>query len=300
MPNASRFRALCSALVLSLLAVSLLAGPARGEALAPGKGNFSFADPRSTPHKPLTVWYYKPAQATRDSRLVFVMTGVKRNGEDYRNHWVRHAEKYNFILVVPEFPRRDYTHPDDYTFGGVTTNDRAHWGYQTLEYLFDALRQREHLSATRYTIYGHSAGAQFVHRLVLFMGEDARYDTAVAANAGWYTLPVYDDDPLRHFPRGLDARITPESALPGILARRVLIMLGDRDTDPDHPALNRTPAAMAQGDHRYARGQYFYAQAQARATALGVPFNWEMRFVPGVAHSDKGMSNAAVKALFGE
>lgn len=265
-----------------------------------GKGDFTFADPRSNPDKPLTVWYYKPAKATRDSRLVFVMTGVKRNGEDYRNNWIRHADTYNFILVVPVFPRQYYSHPDDYTFGGVTTNDRAHWGYQTLEHLFDAIRAREDLSATRYTIYGHSAGAQFVHRLVLFMGDAARYETAVAANAGWYTLPTYGDGPQQRFPLALDPRMTADTALSAIFARRVLVMLGDRDTDPDHPALNRSPQAMAQGKHRMARGQNFFAQAKAKAEDLGVPFNWEMLFVPGVAHSDKGMSNAAVKVLFGD
>lgn len=261
-----------------------------------GKSDFSFEDPHSNLGKPVTAWVYKPAHATRDSRLVFVMTGVKRNGETYRNNWIRHAERHNFILAVPVFSRQHYTHADDYTFGGVTTRERAQWGFQTLERLFDALRARDGLTATHYSLYGHSAGAQFVHRLVLFMGDAARYDTAFAANAGWYTLPAYDQ---RHpFPLSLDQRVTPESALKSTFARKLVILLGDQDIDPAHPALNRSPFAMTQGAHRLARGQHFYALAKNQAASLSAQFSWEMRFVPGVAHSDRGMSEAAVKYLF--
>ena len=39
-----------------------------------------------------------------------------------------------------------------------------------------------------YYLFGHSAGAQFVHRLLL-MVPDGRYAALVAANAGWYTVP---------------------------------------------------------------------------------------------------------------
>ena len=291
----NRLRAL---LLAATLALPFLAGTVSAAPLPAGKSDFSFEDPRSNPGKPLTVWVYKPAQATRDSRLVFVMTGVKRNGETYRNNWIRHAEQHNFILAVPVFDRQHDAHPDDYTFAGVTTRDQAHWGFQTLEHLFDALRARERLTASRYSIYGHSAGAQFVHRLVLFMGEAARYDTAIAANAGWYTLPIYGQGKEQDFPRTLDRTITPESALKTTLARKVVVLLGDRDTDPEHPELNRSPFAMAQGPFRLARGQNFYALAKEQAIALGADFNWEMLLVPGVAHSDRGMSAAAVRYLF--
>lgn len=287
-------------LILVFLLSILITGPAGAEPLPPGKSDFTFADARSNPDKPITAWYYKPATATRDSRIIFVMTGVKRNAEDYRNNWVRHADKHNFILVVPEFPRRYYNKSDDYTFGGVTQADPEKWGFRTLEHLFDDIRLREGLSADKYSIYGHSAGAQFTHRLMLFMGASARVDMAVAANAGWYTLPLYTSDPLFKFPLALDPKVVPASALPRIYANRLFILLGDQDTDVKHKDLNRTPPALAQGVHRFARGHYFYHQAKTQATALGLPFNWTLVVVPGVAHSDKGMSEAAMKVFFAE
>ena len=288
--------------VKHLLALALMSGLLIGnlaaQPLPPGKSDFAFTDARSNPDKPLTAWYYKPATATRDSRVIFVMTGVKRNAEVYRNNWIRHADKHNFILVVPEFPRRYYNKSDDYTFGGVTESDPEKWGFRTLEHLFDEIRQREGLSAEKYSIYGHSAGAQFTHRLMLFTGASARVDTAVAANAGWYTLPLYTSDPLFKFPLTITPESVPESALPRIYANRLFILLGDQDTDIRHKDLNRTPPAMAQGEHRLARGHYFYRAAKAQAAALDLPFNWTLVVVPGVAHSDKGMSEAAMKVFF--
>lgn len=281
-----------------VLASCLMVGNLAAKPLPVGKSEFVFTDALSNPEKPINVWYYKPAMATRDSRVVFVMTGVQRNADEYRSNWIRHADKYNFVLIVPEFPRRYYSHNDDYTFGGVTQEDKAKWGFQTLEHLFEEVCRRESLTAKKYSIYGHSAGAQFTHRLMLFMGDTARVDIAVAANAGWYTLPLYASDPLFRFPRSLDTKVVPESTLPSLFAKRLFILLGDQDIDVNGKNLNRSPQAMAQGAHRLARGHYFYRLANEQAAALGTPFNWELIVVPGVAHSDKGVSETAAKVLF--
>ena len=289
-----------SILLAAALASALLAGTATAEPFPVGKSDFSFTDPRSNPDKPLTVWYYKPPQATPNSRVIFVMTGVQRNAEEYRSNWIRHADRHGFILVVPEFSRRHYPEDNDYTFAGVAQKNREQWGFMSIERLFDEIRDRDGLTAEKYTIYGHSAGGQFVHRMVLFMGSTARFDNAIAANSGWYSLPVHADGPLFRFPLALDAQITPESTLPGLFAKKLILMLGDRDTDAKHKSLNRTPPAMAQGEHRFARGQNFYRLSKAQSEIRGVPFNWKLVVVPGVAHSDEGMSEAAVKFLFQE
>jgi len=99
-------------------------------------------------------------------------------------------------------------------------------------------------------------------------------------------------------PYGLGGSPLDEDSLAAALQRPLVVLLGTEDTDPNHPELRKTPEAEAQGPHRWARGHQFYAEAKKRASKLGVPFAWKLGTAPGVAHSDKGMSNFAVKWFF--
>ena len=76
-------------------------------------------------------------------------------------------------------------------------------------------------------------------------------------------------------------------------------MLGDRDTDPDHKDLRRTPKAMAQGAHRFARGQNYFREAGIRAGELKSAFAWQLQVVPGAAHQNSKMSRSAAAVLMG-
>ena len=78
----------------------------------------------------------------------------------------------------------------------------------------------------------------------------------------------------------------------------LMVLLGERDTDPAHPQLPRASQAMAQGRHRLERGQMFFQTGRDEAASLGTPFRWELHTVPGIAHSDTGMATAAVALMF--
>ena len=277
------------------------------EPLAPGKGRFVFPEggdrtgqsvtPSVAPtvtHR-VTVWYYKPAALTRTSRIVFVMHGTRRNGRSYRDHWVAYAEQYGFLLAVPEFSRRHFPR-DAYQLGNVRDANPAHWSFAVLEHLFDALRARESLEAQRYSLYGHSAGAQFVHRHMLFMPAP-RVDIAIAANAGAYTFPVYAVASGPAFPWALDRTLVTEAGLRAAFGRCLVVMLGEKDIDSRHSSLPRSRQAMAQGRDRLNRGQNFYRVAGEQAALLKTPFNWQQVIVPGVGHHDTGMARVAVKYL---
>ncbi len=248
-------------------------------------------------HK-LTVWQYRPGAATAESPILFVIHGVGRNAEEYLNDWVEFADQHDFILVVPEFSKSEFPGEESFNSGNLfdaagAPRPRAQWSYSMIEPLFDVIRQQQDSHRTEYMIYGHSAGAQFVQRFLYFV-PDARISHVVAANAGWYMLP----DLTTPFPYGLKGTVANEAALRTALARPLVVLLGESDTDPNHPSLRHTPEADAQGLYRLTRGQYFFARAREAAAALQAPFNWILATAPGITHSNKGMAPFAVTYLF--
>ncbi|MDB6127817.1 MAG: hypothetical protein JWM35_1713 [Verrucomicrobia bacterium] len=246
------------------------------------------------------VWYFQPKSAGANAPVVFVMHGVKRNAEDYLRDWAPYAEKRNFLLVVPEFSTAEFPGDEGYNYGNTVRADgsavpRAEWSFSMIEPIFDAVRSRTGNLSERYFIFGHSAGAQFVQRFVFFV-PTSRVAHAVAANAGWYMLP----DPSLAFPYGLAGTPVSSADVRRALGESVTILLGTADIDPKHKMLRHTLEAEAQGPHRFARGQYYFAHARAAAAELKTPFGWSLATAPGVAHSDQGMTPFAVDCLFPE
>jgi UDP-N-acetylmuramoyl-tripeptide--D-alanyl-D-alanine ligase/cyanophycin synthetase/poly-gamma-glutamate synthesis protein (capsule biosynthesis protein) len=228
------------------------------------------------------------------------MHGVNRDAERYRDEWIPHARKYGFILVAPEFSKDAFSGEEKYNLGNVfdeqqRTQPREQWTFGFLEPVFDAVKHATGNRSERYHLYGHSAGAQFVHRYLYFMPQ-ARVAKAVAANAGWWTLPDLEVD----FPYGLRGSTLNAAALKAMFQRPLVVLLGTADTDPNHVHLRRTAEALEQGPHRFARGQFFYAAGRRQAVKLDVPLAWELETAPGVGHSDKGMAEYAVRCLFGQ
>ena len=69
---------------------------------------------------------------------------------------------------------------------------KSQWALTTIERLFDAVQHGLALKRNDYDIVGFSGGAQFVHRLVLFVPE-ARFRRAVAASAARYAFPSWSE-----------------------------------------------------------------------------------------------------------
>lgn len=285
---------------LALVAVMSLGAPAvpatAAEPAAGQAGRFVFS---GWDGPPLPVFYQLPDRVTADTRIVFVMHGVNRDADRYRDEWAAHAKRFGFIAVVPQFGAADFPGSLGYNTGYFSEADgtprsRSRWSFAAIEPLFDDVRQRFGTQVERYSIYGHSAGAQFVHRYVLFMPE-ARIEQAIAANAGWYTMADRDIA----FPYGLGATPIGAEGLEAALGKPLTVLLGTADTDRADPDLRKTPEADAQGPHRYARGEAFFARGEAAAAASGVPFAWRLQHVPGIAHSNAGMAEAAAALIAG-
>jgi len=243
------------------------------------------------------VYLTRPVHLAPDRPVVFVMHGVQRNADEYRDQWHELAMEHDFLLVVPEFSDGDFPESEAYNLGNVFDGEgnrrpESAWSFSSIERIFDEVCNRFGMTAKTYALYGHSAGAQFVHRF-LFHVPGARVTRAVAANAGWYTMPDFDVA----YPYGLQGSAVTGEMLWKALQLPLTVLLGEEDTDPEHESLRRTPEALAQGLHRFARGQAFYAAAQAAARRTGVPFNWQLATVPGADHDNRLMAPAAVPYL---
>jgi len=239
----------------------------------------------------------RPAGLTADRPIVFVMHGVRRNASEYRDQWHELAKEHKFLLVVPEFSDRLFPGAEAYNLGNVfdasgKPQPKAAWSFSAIEPIFDEVRRRFRMTATGYALYGHSAGAQFVHRF-LFHVPTARVTRVVAANAGWYTMPVFNTD----WPYGLRNSVVKSADLAAALQLPVTILLGEQDIDPQHKSLNRSPEALMQGPHRFARGQTFFDSAADASARLGVPFGWQLLTVPDADHDNSLMAPAAVPLL---
>lgn len=257
-------------------------------------GTFTFSDWAGPA---LRVWHWVPQKVTATTPVVFVMHGVNRDADRYLAEWVPLAKRHGFILIVPEFNKADFPGSTGYNTGYFedadgTPRPRERWSFAALEPLFDAVKARTGSRVPSYALYGHSAGAQFVHRYVLFMPE-ARLSRAVAANAGWYTMP----DLATAYPYGLAGSPIGEAELRRALSKPMTILLGTADTDAAHPNLRTTPEANAQGPHRLARGGSFREAGQDAAKRLRVDFAWRTEEVAGVGHENGKMAVAAAPLL---
>jgi len=254
-------------------------------------GSFVFRDPGS--HHPTTVWFCRPPSLAADTRIVFVMHGSEsqtaRQACSIASSDVR---VLNAIVLAPQFSEQYYP-GDAYTFGNMLDSagrilPKSQWALTTIERLFDAVRQDLALRRNEYDIVGFSGGAQFVHRLVLFVPE-ARFHRAVAASAARYVFPSWSE----RFPYGLAGSPVDRKVLTLAFSRDLIVLLGDRDIADRE----RERDAMTQGTNRFARGLRFFATATEQAITLGVPLHWQLQIEHGVDHAPVPMVRAALQLL---
>ena len=276
-------------------------GPAmaKGPALPDGAGRIEV--PGAAPDgSAMVVWTYRPKGLKRNRPVVIVMHGVKRNASDYRDNWIDAADKYRLLVVAPEMTKQQFPGGRGYNRGNMFAKDktlqpRALWAWPVIEKVFDAVKAGSGATAGGYFIFGHSAGAQFVHRFALFGGK-TRAKAVLSANAGWYTMPTFDTD----FPYGLKGSPLDAARLKAAFGRPLILFLGDQDTNPNHKFLRRSTKANRQGAHRFARGHAFFKTAQEEARRLGAKFAWRLEVVPGVGHDNAGMTDAAARWIAGQ
>jgi pimeloyl-ACP methyl ester carboxylesterase len=261
----------------------------------------------------LAAFVHRPADFDPISGpILFVIHGAERNADGYLAAFTEMLDRHAALGIAPEWPTELYSSSESFNFGVGTdgsprggTYDASEWRdpidytMSEVEHLFEAVRAALGSTACDYRIYGHSAGGQFVHRFLTFR-PDARVRRAVAANAGWYTLPSNGggDDENFFVPYGLEGAPPDPDRQRALFAHRLVVLLGEDDVDTMDPDLRRTTEADAQGPHRFARGNFYFETARAEAETIGVPFEWSLATVPGVGHSNSRMAPASESHLF--
>lgn len=239
----------------------------------------------------------RPAEWSPSVPVVLVHHGVGRNGRDYRDYWLPHAEAFGLLVISIEYPQEGFPEYLWYNFGNLHTaegvvNPRSAWTFGVGPRLFEALLAQNITSVDRYGVFGHSAGGQYVHRMLSFGYRD-RVAVAVSANAGTYAMPDLGID----WPWGLGATEFQAEHLSEWLRFPLTIMAGTEDTKTTGRFFPKGPKSMLQGPHRYGRARNYWRIGEAAARQAGCGFAWEVIDVPGVGHDGARMSDAAAPII---
>ena len=251
------------------------------------------------PSKEVSAFLYEPVNYNRDPPALVVLHGVTRAAGLYLSSWMPYAEACSSLLIVPRFAKTYWPGARSYNPGNMFAKDgtlvpEKDWSFTALEQLCDAVFLEQNHRNSQFAMYGHSAGAQFVHRYLIFKGGH-RIHSAVVANAGWYTVP----DCHHAMPYGI-ADVAPQGTkLESAFAAPLTIVLGKHDIRTQDPELRQTKEALSQGAHRLARGRYFYSAAKEEAARLCLSFRWSVVEIEGCGHSDKSVARVSARCLVG-
>tara|TARA_Y100000991_G_scaffold139653_1_gene105182 strand:- start:7094 stop:8011 length:918 start_codon:yes stop_codon:yes gene_type:complete len=236
------------------------------------------------------IFYHVPAAYSASSKVVFALHGGSRDAESVRNSMIEKSIEYNFILIAPKFSQANFSLGDGYNLGNVyidgdnpsdtTLNNENEWSFSLIEPLFDSVKNSLSLIEDKYNLFGFSAGAQFVHRFILFK-PNARFDKVVAGAAGWYTVA----ENTIPFPYGFDNSILMSTNLNNLLSSDLFIQVGAFDNNPNSTGLRHNEFADAQGLNRVTRAVHFFETGQNIADYNNFNFNWSLHIIQGVGHN---------------
>ncbi len=243
----------------------------------------------------LNYYTYLPNKVNDSMQVIFVMHGTDRNAMDYLEAWIDFADANNYLIVAPEFRELMKEETFDYQEGNIWNqqhewNHKDDWAFSTVERIFHVLKSSNALAVDSFLIFGHSAGAQFVHRMVLFMPE-AHIKRAFAANAGWYTFPNQEEK----FPYGIKHTTITDQTLTHAFRKKLFVLLGSDDVKSDH--LRETKNANKQGRTRIQRGTKFFKYCAKKAIELNAEFNWTKKLIKHTGHNYLLMSKEAQKMI---
>ncbi len=199
-----------------------------------------------------------------------VLVSIHGNNRQAAVHALRFSElahQHDLVLIAPSFARAEHPH-----FQRLARNVDA-----ALTRTIQDLLEAHGVPHTAWLWFGHSAGAQFVHRYTYRHPE--RVLRAALSAAGWYTLP----DATLRFPYGL-AGFTGQAPMQEVLAVPQRVFIGGQDVHSGD-ALRREPALdLRQGETRLDRARSFVREMREAARTHTVTPGVSLRELRGAGH----------------
>ena len=291
-------------------------------AINEGSGSFKIHGGKGHENIKLTIYYHKPKNFTKKTKVLLVIPGSGRNGDSYRDSWIQTSEKHNVLILSPSYPEKHYPY-DAYHLGGIIkdldltkgvifkknsnqvlldenvvefklNSDSSQWIYSDFDRIFMIAKKSLKFNAKKYDMFGHSAGGQILHRFAIFYPQ-SKADRILASNAGSYTTTDYNTN----YPNGIKNTNTRKSNLKKSFKKKLTMFLGELDNaDEKGGIILRSKTVDLQGTHRLARGTYFYKYSLQTAKELNYKYNWKLKVILGVGHSQRKMAKAAAKYLY--
>lgn len=263
---------------------------------APGPSAVEYRD-EAFPEQPLMLYGARPNRWDARSPVLFVHHGVGRNGRDYRDYWLPFVDELGVLAIAVEFSEAYFPDYLRYHFGNLhaedgTPNPRERWTFGIPERLFGSLQSAGVTQHPGYGLFGHSAGGQFVHRMLSFGYRD-HVAVAISANAGTYAMP----DLGTPWPFGLGETEVDAPSLSMLVEFPLTVMTGTNDTKTTGRFFPKGPRSMKQGPTRHARAHTYLRLGREAAERLGTACAWRVLDVPDVGHNGRRMSEAAVPVV---
>lgn len=268
-----------------------------------GTADLVFTDYTPLKNKPIPLYYHIPANATSLTPILLVFHGSDRNAKYSRDQMIAQADKLGFIIIAPEFSEALYPTADNYNLGGLfvdgdnpssaTLNPESTWTFSAIEPIFNFMKDKIGSVVPTFDVFGHSAGGQFVHRLLLFKPL-AKINRLVTASSGWYTM----FDNTIDFPYGTKRSPVEGANYNNLFNKKVFVLVGENDVDPNSFDLRHNEIVDKQGLNRLERAQYFYTKSREAATKNSGAFNWKYYPLKGAGHDFIATSNAAAIYLY--
>ena len=238
--------------------------------------------------------YISPYVIDENTKVIFVIHGNTRNAEDYLSEWRPYIAKKNVIVVAPKFTKESFKYfalLEMAQSSGKANRDESEYINNSISLIFNFIKSKFSLNTQTYSMFGHSAGAQFTHRYML-LSHDKRISSAVIANAGWYTFIS-----TAEFPYGIkNAPIKISSDhIRWYTASKVNLLIGSDDVG--FKSLNTSKGAQIQGNNRFERANNYFNTLIKEAEKNNYVLRWNFKVLDDIDHDYKKITPIAADIL---